>query len=143
MILTLKVLRQHQIYAKFGQSELWLRCVIFLGHVVSNKSVTVDPRKSEDVKNLPKSLTPTYIRSFLGLAGYYRRFVEVFSCIAASLTTLTKKKVMFEWTETSEMNFQEVKDRLTLALVLTLPECGVNYTIYYDASMVFLGCFLM
>ena len=73
----------------------------------------IDPRKSEAVKNMQKSINPTNIRSFLGLAGYYPRFVEVFSFITASLTALTKKKDKFEWKETCQKNFYEVKERLT------------------------------
>ncbi|XP_069152031.1 uncharacterized protein [Solanum lycopersicum] len=72
--------------------EFWLRSVTFLGHVMSDQGVEVDPRKTEAVKKWPKPLTPTYIHSFLGLTGYYRRFVEGFSSIAAPLTALTKKK---------------------------------------------------
>ncbi|XP_069150522.1 uncharacterized protein [Solanum lycopersicum] len=118
--LTLQVLRQHQLYAKFSKCEFWLRSVTFLGHVVSDQGVKVDPRKTEAVKKWPKPLTPTDIRSFLGLAGYYRRFVEGFSSIAAPLTTLTKKKSKFEWTDTCEKSFQELKDRLTSARELNL-----------------------
>ena len=77
--LTLQVLRQHQLYAKFSKCEFWLRSVTILGHVVSNKGAEVDPRKTEAVKNWPKPLTPTDIRSFLGLDSYYRSFVEGFS----------------------------------------------------------------
>ena len=127
--LTSQVLRQHQLYAKFSKCEFWLRSVTFLGHVVSDQGVEVDPRKTEVVKNLPKPLTPTDIRTFLGLAGYYRRFVEGFSSIAAPLTALTKKKSKYEWTETCEKSFQELKDRLISTPVLTLPKCGENYTV--------------
>ena len=77
----------------------------FLGHVVSNQGVEVDPRKTEAIKNWTKCLTSTNIRSFLGLAGYYRRFVEGFSSIAAPLTALTKKKSKFEWMEICEKSF--------------------------------------
>ena len=115
----------------------------FLGHVVSNQGVEMDLRKTEAIKNWPKPLNPTNIHSFLGLAGYYRRFVVGFSSIASPLTTLTKKKAKFEWTETCEKSFQELKDRLTSAPVLTLPKCGENYTVYCDASRVGLGCVLM
>ena len=93
--LTLQVLRQHQLYAKFNKCEFWLRSVTFQGHVVSDKGVEVDPRKTEVVKNWPKPLTPTDLRRFLGLACYYHKFVEGFSPIAASLTTLNKKKAKF------------------------------------------------
>ena len=108
--------------------------MIFLGHVVSNKGVEVDPRKTKAIKNWPKPLNQRDIRSFLGLAGYYHRFVEGFSSIAASLTALTKKKAKFEWMDTCEKSFQELKDRLTLASVITLPKCDENYIVYYDAS---------
>ncbi|XP_069152666.1 uncharacterized protein [Solanum lycopersicum] len=124
LTLTLQVLRQHQLYAKFSKCEFWLRSVTFLGHVVSDQGVEVDPRKTEAVKKWPKPLTPTDIRSFLGLGGYYRRFVEGFSSIAAPHTALTKKKSKYEWTETCEKSFQELKDRLTSAPVLTLPKSG-------------------
>ena len=110
---------------------------------MSDQGIEVDPRKTEAVKNWPKSLTPTDMRSFLGSAGYYRRFVEGFSSIIAQLTALTKKKDMFEWTETCEKSFQELKDRLTSASVLTLPKCCENYTVYCDALRVGLGSVLM
>ena len=108
-----------------------------------DKGVEVDLRKTEAVKNWPKSITPTDIRSFFGLDGYYRRFVKGFSSIVSPLTALINKKVKFEWAHTFEKSFQELNDRLTLAPVLTLPKCGENYTIYCDASSVGFGCFLM
>ena len=109
---------------------------------MSYKGVEVDPRKTEAVKNWPKPLTPTDIRSFFGLGFYYRRFMEGFSSIAALLTSMTKKKAKFECMEACEKSFQELKDRLTSALVLTLPKCGENYIVYCDASRVGLCCFL-
>ena len=114
-----------------------------LGYVVFDKSVEVDPRKTEAIKNWPKPLTPTYIRSFLGLAGYYRRFVEGFSSIVAPLTALMKKKLKFEWVETCKKSFQELKHKLTSSLVLTLPNFGENYSVYCDASRFSLGCVVM
>ncbi|XP_069152797.1 uncharacterized protein [Solanum lycopersicum] len=136
-------LRQHHLYAKISKCEFWLRSMTFLVHVMSDQGVEVDPRKTEVVKKWPKTFTPTDIRSILGLAGYYRRFVEVFSSIASPLTALTKKKTKFEWTETCEKRFQELKDRLTLAPVLTLPKRGENCIVYCYASRVGLGCVLM
>ena len=115
----------------------------FLGHVVVNKGVEVDHIKTEGVKNFPKPLIPTNIRSFLGLAGYYRRFMKGFYFVASPLTTLTKKKVMFEWADTCEKKFQDLKNRLNSAPVLTLPTCAENYTIYCYAYRVGLGCVLM
>ena len=93
---------------------------------MSEKGVELDPRKTEAVKNWPKPLTPTNILKFFRLDGYYCRFVEGFCSIHFSLTALTKKKAKIEWTETCEKNFQELKDKLTSASVLTFPKCGEN-----------------
>ena len=141
--LTLQELRLYKLYAKFSNCKFCLRSVTIQCHVVFDKGVEVDPRKTEVVKNWPKPLTPTYIRSFLVLAGYYRRSVEAFSSIAASPTALTKMKAKFEWTEACEKRFQELNNRLTSAPALTLPKCGENYTMYFDAYRVGLGCVLM
>ncbi|XP_069155705.1 uncharacterized protein [Solanum lycopersicum] len=89
---------------------------------------------TEDLMNWSKPLTPIDIRSFLGLAGYYFRFVKGLSSIVSLLRALTNKKSKFEWTETSEKCFNELNDRLTSASVLTLPKCGGSYTVYCDAS---------
>ena len=89
--LALQTLKEHQLYAKFSKCEFWLRKVHFLGHVVSAEGITVDPAKIEAVKEWKAPRSVTEIRSFLGLAGYYRRFVEGFSKIAAPLTALTRK----------------------------------------------------
>lgn len=110
---------------------------------MSDQGAKVDPVKIESVKNWPIYLTPTDIRSFLGLANNYHRFVEGFSAIAFSLTTLPKKKVKFEWSETFESSFQELKQSLTSSLVLILSRSGEGYVVYYDAFRVGLGCVLM
>ncbi|XP_070034429.1 uncharacterized mitochondrial protein AtMg00860-like [Nicotiana tomentosiformis] len=114
-----------------------------LGHVVSKEGIRVDPQKIEAVKSWPRLKTPTEIRSFLGLAGYYRRFVEGFSSVAAPLTKLTQKNVKFQWSEACEKSFQELKNRLTATPILTLPSPIGKYVIYCDASRVGLGCVLM
>ena len=79
-----------------------MRLVAFLGHIISSEGVQIDPRKTEAVKNWPRPLTPTDIRSFLGLAWYYTRFVDAFVSIASPLTTLTQKSVKFDWSEACE-----------------------------------------
>ena len=89
----------------------------------------------------PKNVTK--IRSFLGLAGYYKRFVEKFSLIAAPLTRLTRKGVKFDWDDKCERSFQELKDRLVTAPVLVLPMVGVGFVVFSDASRQGLGCVLM
>ena len=92
----------------------------FLGYIMSSEGVEVDPRKIKAVKNSPTPLAPTDIRSFLGLAIYYRRFINIFASIDSPLTTLTQKKVKFEWSKACERSFQVLKDRLTSASVLIL-----------------------
>ena len=92
MRIVLQLLRDHQLYAKFSKCELWLTEVRFLGHVVSASGVSVDPEKVEAVMGWERPKSVFEIRSFLGLAGYYRRFLEYFSRIAAPMTRLTWKE---------------------------------------------------
>ncbi|WMV25732.1 hypothetical protein MTR67_019117 [Solanum verrucosum] len=103
------------------------------GHIVSSKGIEVDPKKTDAVKSCPRPLSPSDIRSILGLAGYYRRFVEGFYSLASPLKTLTQNKARFIWSELYEKSFQELKDRLTSALVLTLPEGTDGFVVYCDA----------
>ncbi|KAL0534153.1 hypothetical protein IC582_028437 [Cucumis melo] len=139
----LETLRANKLYAKFSKCEFWLRKVTFLGHVVSNEGVSVDPAKIEAVTNWPRPSTVSEIRSFLGLAGYYRRFVEDFSRIASPLTQLTRKGTPFVWSPACERSFQELKQKLVTAPVLTVPDGSGNFGIYSDASKKGLGCVLM
>ena len=141
--ITLQTLQEHQLYAKFSKCEFWLDSVQFLGHVISKDGITVDPAKIEAVSKWPVPTTVTDIRSFLGLAGYYRRFVEGFSSLAAPLTALTRKDKKFEWTEKCEQNFRELKRRLTSAPILVIPSGEKEFTIYCDASKLGLGAVLM
>ncbi|XP_060962725.1 uncharacterized mitochondrial protein AtMg00860-like [Cannabis sativa] len=115
--LTLSRLKEHQLYAKFKKCELRLEKVAFLGHIVSKDGVEVDPAKIEAVKSWPKPKTASEVRSFVGLAGYYRRFVEGFSKIATPLTNLTRKQQKFAWTDKCEESFQTLKDKLITTLV--------------------------
>ena len=101
----LETLRANKLYAKFSKCEFWLRKVTFLGHVVSSEGVSVDPAKIEAVTNWTRPSTVSEIRSFLGLAGYYRRFVEDFSRIASPLTQLTRKGTPFVWSPACERSF--------------------------------------
>jgi hypothetical protein len=117
--------------------------VVFLGHVISAEGIFVDPRKVEAVLKWERPTNVTEIRSFLGLAGYYRRFIEGFSTIASPLTKLTCKEVRFVWSEECEASFQELKERLTSAPVLALPSGTEGFVVYSDASKRGLGCVLM
>ena len=103
----------------------------------------MDPQKVEAVENLEQPTTMTEVRSFLGLAGYYRRFIEGFSKIAGPLHGLTRKGVKFEWTDRCEGSFQTLKERLTSAPVLTLPKGNEGFKVYIDASYQGLGYVLM
>jgi hypothetical protein len=100
--IVLQTLRDNMLYAKFEKCEFWQEEVKFLGHVVSKDGVSVDSSKVEAVMNWKQPTTATEIRSFLGLAGYYRRFISGFSSIASALTKLTRKDVKFVWTEECE-----------------------------------------
>ncbi|CAN4106328.1 unnamed protein product [Withania somnifera] len=124
----LETLRGHKLYAKFSKCEFWLEYVAFLGHVVSKAGVSVDPAKIRAVRDWPRPTLVTKIRSFVGTAGYYRRFVEGFSSIAAPLTRLTRKNVTFQWSEECELSFGKLKDLLTSAPVLTLPIEGRGFS---------------
>lgn len=105
--------------------------------------ILVDPSKIEAVKNWPRPASVSEVRSFLGLASYYRRFVEGFSKIAVPLTELTRKNMRFAWSDRCEASFQELKQRLITAPVLSLPRENGKFVVYCDASKMGLGCVLM
>ncbi|GJU54673.1 putative reverse transcriptase domain-containing protein [Tanacetum coccineum] len=139
----LELLKKEELYAKFSKCEFWLPKVQFLGHVIDNKGIHVDPAKIESVKDWASPKTPTEIRQFLGLAGYYRRFIEGFSKIAKPMTKLTQKKVKFEWGDKQEAAFQLLKQKLCSAPILALPEGSEDFIVYCDASKKGLGAVLM
>ncbi|GKB87963.1 putative reverse transcriptase domain-containing protein [Tanacetum coccineum] len=113
------------------------------GHVVNHNGIHVDPSKIEAVKNWKAPTTPSEIRSFLGLAGYYRRFIANFSKIAKPLTSLTQKNKKYEWGVEQEEAFQTLKDNLCNAPILSLPDGVEDFVVYCDASNQILGCVLM
>ena len=139
----LQTLRERQLYAKLSKCQFWLDKVAFLGHVISAEGVSMDPQKIEAVVNWKPPKNVSEVRSFLGLAGYYKKFVEGFSKIAAPLTKLTRKYVKYDWVDACQQSFEELKGRLTSALVLTLPNGRDGFVVYSDASRQGLGCVLM
>ncbi|GJX77223.1 putative nucleotidyltransferase, ribonuclease H [Tanacetum coccineum] len=141
--LVLELLRKEKLYAKFSKCEFWLQEVHFLGHVVNQNGIHVDPSKIEAVKNWKTPTTPSEIRSFLGLAGYYRRFIANFSKIAKPLTSLTQKNQKYVWGVEQEEAFQTLKNNLCDAPILTLPDGVEDFVVYCDASNQGLGCVLM
>nr|GFA67813.1 reverse transcriptase domain-containing protein [Tanacetum cinerariifolium] len=139
----LKLLKEEELYAKFSKCEFWLSKVQFLGYVIDSEGILVDPAKIEAIKDWESPKTPTEIRQFLGLAGYYRRFIEGFLKIAKPMTKLTQKSVKFDWGEKAEATFQLLKQKLCSAPILTLPEGSENFVVYCDASHKGLGAVLM
>ena len=111
--------------------------------MVTNDGIQVDSQKIEVVSEWPKPTTVIEIISFLGLTGYYRIFVQDFSRIVAPMTCLTQKNAKFVWSDACENSFQLLKEKLTTAPVLTLPNGEDKFTAYCDASRIELGCVLM
>ncbi|GJR54240.1 putative reverse transcriptase domain-containing protein [Tanacetum coccineum] len=141
--LILELLKKEELYAKFSKCEFWIPRVQFLGHVIDSKGIHVDPAKIESIKDWVSPKSPTEICQFLGLIGYYRRFIEGFSNIAKSMTKLTQKNVKFDWGEKEETAFQLIKQKLCSAPILALPKGSENFIVYCDASHKGLGVVLM
>jgi hypothetical protein len=120
-----------------------LKEVSFLGHIISEGGIFVDPSKVKDVLSWKTLQNISDIRSFLGLPGYYRKFIKGFSKISKPMTELLVKGKTFEWMPRHEASFQELKKRLTTAPVLTMPDVEKSFSIYCDASEQGLGCVLM
>ncbi|GKD61880.1 putative nucleotidyltransferase, ribonuclease H, partial [Tanacetum coccineum] len=139
----LELLKKEELYAKFSKCEFWIHMVKFLGHVIDSSGIHVDPIKIEVVKNWTSPTTPSEIRQFLGLAGYYRRFIEGFSKIAKPMTELTQKDRKFDYGEEPKTAFQLLKQKLCAAPILALPEGSDNFVVYCDASIKGLGVVLM
>ncbi|KAL4388638.1 hypothetical protein GQ457_09G019730 [Hibiscus cannabinus] len=141
--LVLQTLLENWLYAKLSKCEFWIREVVFLGHVVSSEGIRVDPKKVEAVVNWKKPKLVTKIRSFLGLAGYYQRFVSGVSKMATPLTKLLQKGIKYEWSDARQQAFEKLKEALTNAPVLIQPVSGKEFVVYSDASYVGLGSVLM
>ncbi|KAK8649525.1 hypothetical protein V6N13_130253 [Hibiscus sabdariffa] len=141
--IVLQTLRERQLYAKFSKCEFWLSEVAFLGHIISANVIMADPKKVQTILDWRPPRNVSEVRSFLGLAGYYRRFVKGFSAIALPLTKLLQKDQAFECSEDRQRSFDQLKQALTHAPVLVQPESGKEFIVYSDASHSDLGCILM
>jgi hypothetical protein len=141
--LVLQTLRDNQLYAKLNKCEFWLKEVAFLGHIISEGGISVDPSKVKDVLSWNTPQNVSNIRSFLGPTWYYRRFIEEFSKISKPMTELLEKDRTFEWRPRREASFQELNKRLTMASVLSMSDMKKPFPIYCDASGQCLGCVLM
>ncbi|GJR78605.1 putative reverse transcriptase domain-containing protein [Tanacetum coccineum] len=141
--LILEFLKKEELYAKFLKCDFWLSKVKFLSYVINSEGVHVDPAKIESIKDWASSKTPTKIHQFLGLAGYYRRFIKGFSKIPKPTTKLTQKRVKFDWGEKEEATFKLLKQKLCSASILDLPEGSKNFMVYCDTSHKGLSAVLM
>ncbi|GKE64804.1 putative reverse transcriptase domain-containing protein [Tanacetum coccineum] len=139
----MELLKKEELYAKFSKCEFWINTVKFLGHVIDNSGIHEDPAKIEAVKNWASPTTHSKIRQFLGLVGYYRRFIKGFSKIAKPMTELMQKNQKFDWGEEQEEAFQLLKQKLCAAPILALLEGSENFVVYCDASIKGLGAVLM
>jgi hypothetical protein len=131
------------LYAKFSKCEFWLDTVKFLGHTISSDGISVDLSKVQKVMDWKPPTSVHQIRSFLGLAGYYHRFIPDFSKIDKPVTELLKKGVKFSWNEKCEEAFHTLRAHLTTAPVLAQPDNSKPFDIYCDASGIGLGGVLM
>jgi hypothetical protein len=141
--LVLDALRKNQFYDKLKKCAFWLSKVAFLGHVINQYGIAVDPKNVAAVVEWKRPSSVSEIRSFLGLAEYYRRFMPNFSSITKSLMKLLEKGVPFVWTNDCEVSYQALKNKLVNAPILALPENGKRFIVFTDASHISLGCVLM
>jgi hypothetical protein len=141
--IVLQRLCDNRLYAKLSKCDFWLKEIKFLGHTISQDGVSVDPEKVHEVMDWKPPTTVRQIRCFLGLAGYYRRFIPDFSRIAKPMTELLKKGVKYEWSHKCEDAFHTLRQHLTTSLVLAQPDNTKPFEVYCDASGTGLGCVLM
>jgi hypothetical protein len=123
------VLREHQLYAKFSKCDFFQKQFHYLGHVISEEGVAVDPAKIKSIMDSPTPKDVSDIKSFMGLAGYYRRFIKGFSKIGFPITSLQKKGFKFNWTSDCEERFQELKYLLTNAHVLNIVDPNKEFLV--------------
>jgi hypothetical protein len=141
--LVLQVLREHQLYAKFSKCDFFQKKIHHLDHVISEEEVAVDPDKIRSIMEWPTPKDISNIRSFMGLAGYYRRFIKVFSKIGCPITSLQKKGAKFTWTQECEEIFQSLKHLLTHAPMLKIIDPENNFLMCTDSCKEGLGGVLM
>jgi hypothetical protein len=139
--MVLQRLREHQLYAKLSKCEFWINEVMFLGHIINKDGLAVDPKKVADILNWKAPTDARGIKSFVGMVGYYRRFIEGFSKIAKPMTALLANKVEFKWTQKCQEAFEALKEKLTTSPVLVLPDVHKPFSVY--SCYTGLGCVLM
>jgi hypothetical protein len=143
LCLAMQKLQQNMLYAKLSKCEFWMKQVAFLGHVISKGGIFVDPSKVQDVSSWNAPTSVGDIWCFLGLAGYYRRFIKGFPKISKPMTELLEKDKKFEWMPACEASFQELKKQLMITLILVMINMEKSFSVYCDASGQGLGYVLM
>ena len=141
--MALKLLRDHKFYAKLRKCDFYKDRIHYLGHIISDEGISVDPKKIEAIM---KWLTPrnvTDVRCFMGLARYYMKFLEEFSKVAHSITSLQKKGIKFEWTPRCEESFQQLKNILTSVPILKIVDPEKDFVVCTDACNKELGGVIM
>eukprot|EP00253_Pinus_taeda_P016981 PITA_16981 len=139
----LQTLREHQLYAKLSKCDFFKEEVQYLGHVITKEGIVVDPEKIKAIMDWPVPKDVADVRSFMGLAGYYRRFVEGFSRVAFPITSLQKKRKTFHWTPNCQKSFEQLKHLLTTAPILRIADPDKDYVVCTDASKEGVGGVLM
>ena len=130
--MVLQVLREHQLYAKLSKFSFYQE-QIHLGHIISKNGIAVDPEKIESIREWSSPKNVIEVRSFMGLAGYYRRFIEGFSKIAHPITSFQRKGVKFQWTLDCEKSFQHLKQLLTSDPILSIADPNKDFIVCTDA----------
>eukprot|EP00253_Pinus_taeda_P014588 PITA_14588 len=141
--IVLQTLREHQLYAKFSKCDFFKEEIQYLGHVITKEGIAVDPEKIKAIMDWPVPKDVADVRSFMGLAGYYRRFVEGFSRVASPITSLQKKGKSFQWTPNCQKSFEQLKHLLTTTPILCIADPNKDYVVCTDASKEGLGGVLM
>ena len=136
-------MRERQLYDKFSKCEFWLTKVHFLGHILSKNGIFVYPTKVQEVMDWKAPTSVHEVQSFLGLAGYYRRFILDFSKIAKPMTRLLQKNEKFNQTPKCEAAFHTLRTLLTTASILAQLDIEKPFDVFCDAQGIGLGCVLM
>jgi hypothetical protein len=133
------VLREHQLYAKLGKCSFYQKKIHYLGHIIFEEGIVMDPEKVQAIQEWTTPRNVIEVRSFMGLTGYYRRFIDEFSRIAHAITSLQRKGKKFQWTEQCESSFQQLKQLLTSAPILRIADPSKDYVVCTDTCKEGLG----
>ena len=137
--LVLTCLREHKIFGKLSKCYFFQKEIHYVGHIISGEGILVDPEKVKAIEDWPIPKNAHEVHSFMGLAGYYQRFVEGFSKIAKPITTLQRNGIRYEWTNECDVAFAELKILLTSAPILQVLDMDKYFMVYTDASQQGLG----